>query len=173
MSRFNYVPTVQMLPGNCMLCGKAQDPQGFVDTQVTIDGYGQCAICYTCTTGLQAAFNLDAMARPLITDSALNGVESLNSAVKELKEKYDNSIDNLSRYVDGLSQHFSRCAEILGAEYDARVRAGRIPTNEPDSEPEPAPGERSARENRIAEPVSKQQLGFDFGTSFDPLDDAD
>lgn len=178
MSRFTWVKAVQMIPGQCMLCGKASDPEGFVDTQVTIDGYGQCAICYRCVVGLQTAFNLDAMAKPLITDAAVSALEAVPQAVRELKEKYDNSFDTLATSIDGLSHHFAHCAEVLHSEYDARVRAGRIPTAKVDRPapevPSGSPGIIEAGKDRIVESARFRKLGTDLSTDFDVLDgDAD
>lgn len=174
MSRFTFVKTVQFLPGSCMLCGKGTDAVGFVDTGHTIDGYGQCAICYRCVQGLNAAFNLDAMARPLITEAALSAVGSLSQAVQELKEQHDTSVDRLADYVHGLDNHFARCAEVLNKEFDLRVRQGRIPTDQTDRDSErdneSIAGSNEEREDGTTQPPRKHKLGSSVASNFDVLD---
>lgn len=48
----------QSAPGQCGICGKGQDPDGFVDPQLDFEYWGALIFCRECTTQMAAIYGL-------------------------------------------------------------------------------------------------------------------
>lgn len=122
MSKFNHIPRPTQLPGSCLTCGRATDEHGFVDTGVTIHGYGAVQVCYRCVQHMNAAFGLDATASRIISDQVVANASHLVEVVKLLKENNEKQLNALLGHVSGIDRSLVLSYEALVQAAGARER---------------------------------------------------
>lgn len=123
MDRFTHIDNPTALPGCCVFCGKATDPNGFVDTQCELEYHGALQVCYSCTKAMHDAFGFDAIARQVINEDAVANVHHLVEVINSFREQIQDVFENLITHVSGLDRSFVRSYEVLAQAAGAREAA--------------------------------------------------
>lgn len=122
MSKFKHIEKPTALPGCCTSCGRATDPNGFVDTSLDIDMHGAIQFCYRCIRAMHATFGFDANARQIISEETVANVKHLVDVVQMLKKDNEAQLGSLLNYVSGLDRSFAQSYELLVQAAGARER---------------------------------------------------
>lgn len=95
--RVQQVP--QSSPGQCGICGKGQEPNGFVDPQLDFEYYGALIFCRDCTLQMAAIFGL-------ITPEDYEEIVAEASLLRLNLAKATEQIFKLEEIVDGLTNYW-------------------------------------------------------------------
>lgn len=143
MDRFTHIDKPTALPGSCVFCGRASDPNGFIDTQCELEYHGALQVCYRCVKAMYDAFGFDAIARSVINEDAVANVHHLVEVVNSMKETNEAQLNALLTHVSGLDRSFVRSYEVLVQAAGTR-EAAILEANE-----------------RVAESLGLDELGLD------------
>lgn len=94
---FQLIP--QVSPGVCGICGKGQDPNGFVDPRLDFEFYGSLIFCINCTTQMASIFGL-------IGEEVYEDVIAENGSLQKKVRLLEEEKIKLEGLVDGFSYLF-------------------------------------------------------------------
>ena len=132
----------QASPGHCGICGKGQDPNGFVDPQLDFDYYGSLIFCKDCIAQMAAIFGFIS---PEDYDELTGELDLTKLDYNEALGK----IQELERIVDGFTGYWNN---------------GRVSTIIPSNGP-PIPSQVSEVLSNESEPSSESEQSTGSTTS--------
>lgn len=122
MDRFTHIDKPTALPGSCVFCGRAEDSNGFVDTQCELDFHGALQVCYRCVKAMYDAFGFDASARAVINENAVANVHQLAETFGAFEDELSSKLAVIHNNLSNLANYFERSHEVLVQASGARER---------------------------------------------------
>jgi hypothetical protein len=149
-----FTQVTQTAPGVCGICGKGQDPRGFVDTGLNFEYWGKLYLDFDCVVQIAAVFGLISPAEY----EELLGERDL--ATLELHQAQGRVLD-LEKVIEGLTNLRDYFSTVSTGTFDPlEEELTRSPETEQPSIPKPISpdGSDSIKFGKTPEPPRKQGL---------------